>query len=84
MQQAPVLPAATPGEPAVQLSRASFAWAPGEAPTLRDVSLEARAGQVPSAVPISFNVNLTEKPGNSQEIIVIFPIVRFQCQNNWI
>lgn len=46
MQQAPALPAAKPGEPAVKLSRASFAWAPGESPTLCDVSVEARAGQL--------------------------------------
>ena len=46
MKQAPALPAAEAGEPAVKLSRATFAWAPGEDPTLRDVSLEARAGQV--------------------------------------
>ncbi len=46
MHQAPALPAAAPNEPAVRLSRASFAWAPGDAPTLRNVSLEALAGQV--------------------------------------
>ena len=53
MQQAPALPAAEPGGAAVKLSGASFAWAPGEAPTLRDVSLEARAGQVLSDIQSS-------------------------------
>ena len=46
MHQALALPAAETGEPAVKLSCASFAWAPGEPPTLRDMSLEARAGQL--------------------------------------
>ena len=46
MHQAPALPAAESGETAVGLRRASFAWGPGQTPTLHDVSLEARAGQL--------------------------------------
>lgn len=44
MRQAAPLPPAAPGQPAVEISRASFAWSPGAPPLLHDVDMSGELG----------------------------------------